>query len=146
MVTDYGAFIKIPQSSCHTEKPSEIADVGDKVWDILNQGTRKNLSPNNSFQDYTGQITLKALLNTTCKKEEEAKSAEFEKLDPMRDSRKRKKEKKKKKHRKRKARHTSKESKAAKEGVEEKKRGRRGGGAGGAQEVRVRVEGVVERS
>uniref|UniRef100_A0A8C5VQJ7 Zinc finger CCHC domain-containing protein 17 n=1 Tax=Microcebus murinus TaxID=30608 RepID=A0A8C5VQJ7_MICMU len=44
MVTDYGAFIKIPgcwkqglvhqthMSSCQVEKPSEIVDVRDKVW------------------------------------------------------------------------------------------------------------------
>ncbi|XP_052572031.1 zinc finger CCHC domain-containing protein 17 isoform X3 [Peromyscus californicus insignis] len=44
MVTDYGAFIKIPgcrkqglvhrthMSSCRVDKPSEIVDVGDKVW------------------------------------------------------------------------------------------------------------------
>uniref|UniRef100_A0A8D2C6F4 Zinc finger CCHC domain-containing protein 17 n=2 Tax=Sus scrofa TaxID=9823 RepID=A0A8D2C6F4_PIG len=165
MVTDYGAFIKIPgcrkqglvhrthMSSCRVDKPSEIVDVGDKVWvkligremkndrikvslsmKVVNQGTGKDLDPNNviieqeerrrrSFQDYTGQkITLEAVLNTTCKKcgckghfakdcfmqpggtkyslipdeeeeKEEAKSAEFEKPDPMKNSsRKRKKE------------------------------------------------------
>uniref|UniRef100_A0AC11BGG6 Zinc finger CCHC-type containing 17 n=1 Tax=Ovis aries TaxID=9940 RepID=A0AC11BGG6_SHEEP len=164
MVTDYGAFIKIPgcrkqglvhrthMSSCRVDKPSEIVDVGDKVWvkligremkndrikvslsmKVVNQGTGKDLDPNNviieqeerrrrSFQDYTGQkITLEAVLNTTCKKcgckghfakdcfmqpggtkyslipddeeeKEEAKSAEFEKPDTMRNSsRKRKK-------------------------------------------------------
>ncbi|XP_057407481.1 zinc finger CCHC domain-containing protein 17 isoform X3 [Balaenoptera acutorostrata] len=164
MVTDYGAFIKIPgcrkqglvhrthMSSCRVDKPSEIVDVGDKVWvkligremkndrikvslsmKVVNQGTGKDLDPNNviieqeerrrrSFQDYTGQkITLEAVLNTTCKKcgckghfakdcfmqpggtkyslipdeeeeKEEAKSAEFEKPDPTRNSsRKRKK-------------------------------------------------------
>eukprot|EP00069_Balaena_mysticetus_P011299 bmy_21215T0 len=44
MVTDYGDFIKIQgcreqgvvhgahMSSCHMDKPSEIVDVGDKVW------------------------------------------------------------------------------------------------------------------
>ena len=44
MVTDYGAFIKIPgcqkqglvhrthMSSCRVDKSSEIVDVGDKVW------------------------------------------------------------------------------------------------------------------
>ncbi|XP_016072813.1 PREDICTED: nucleolar protein of 40 kDa isoform X2 [Miniopterus natalensis] len=111
MVTDYGAFIKIPgcrkqglvhrthMSSCRVDKPSEIVDVGDKVWvkligremkndrikvslsmKVVNQGTGKDLDPNNviieqeerrrrSFQDYTGQkITLEAVLNTTCKK------------------------------------------------------------------------------
>ncbi|XP_005905612.2 zinc finger CCHC domain-containing protein 17 [Bos mutus] len=97
MVTDYGAFIKIPgcrkqglvhrtdMSSCCVDKPSEIVDVGDKVWvkligremkddrikvslsmKVVNQGTVKDLDPNNiiieqeerrrwSFQDYTGQ-------------------------------------------------------------------------------------------
>ncbi|XP_023363225.1 nucleolar protein of 40 kDa isoform X1 [Otolemur garnettii] len=111
MVTDYGAFVKIPgcrkqglvhrthMSSCRVDKPSEIVDVGDKVWvkligremkndrikvslsmKVVNQGTGKDLDPNNviieqeerrrrSFQDYTGQkITLEAVLNTTCKK------------------------------------------------------------------------------
>lgn len=111
MVTDYGAFIKIPgcrkqglvhrthMSSCRVDKPSEMVDVGDKVWvkligremkndrikvslsmKVVNQGTGKDLDPNNviieqeerrrrSFQDYTGQkITLEAVLNTTCKK------------------------------------------------------------------------------
>ncbi|XP_027943877.1 nucleolar protein of 40 kDa-like [Eumetopias jubatus] len=171
MVTDYRGFIKIPccqkqtlghqthMSSCRMEKPSEI-DVRDKVWvkligqamkndrikvslsmKVINQGTRKDLNPNNviteqeekwrwSFQDYTGQITLKAVLNTTCKKcgckghfakdyfmqpggtkyslipyeedeKEEAKSAEFEKPDSMRNSS--RKRKKKKKHRDRKS-------------------------------------------
>ncbi|XP_078308263.1 zinc finger CCHC domain-containing protein 17 isoform X3 [Panthera onca] len=86
-------------SSCRVDKPSEIVDVGDKVWvkligremkndrikvslsmKVVNQGTGKDLDPNNviieqeerrrrSFQDYTGQkITLEAVLNTTCKK------------------------------------------------------------------------------
>ncbi|CAO2597490.1 Zinc finger CCHC domain-containing protein 17 [Lemmus lemmus] len=86
-------------SSCRVDKPSEIVDVGDKVWvkligqemkndrikvslsmKVVNQGTGKDLNPNNviieqeerrrhSFQDYTGQkITLEAVLNTTCKK------------------------------------------------------------------------------
>ncbi|XP_038301435.1 nucleolar protein of 40 kDa-like isoform X9 [Canis lupus familiaris] len=111
MVTDYGAFIKIPgsrkqglvhrthMSSCRVDKSSEIVDVGDKVWvkligremkndrikvslsmKVVNQGTGKDLDPNNviieqeerwrrSFQDYTGQkITLEAVLNTTYKK------------------------------------------------------------------------------
>ncbi|XP_036600906.1 nucleolar protein of 40 kDa isoform X1 [Trichosurus vulpecula] len=110
-VTEYGAFIKIPgckkqglvhrthMSSCRVDKPSEIVDVGDKVWvkligreikddkvklslsmKVVNQGTGKDLDPNNiitdqeerrkrSFKDYTGQkITLEAVLNTTCKK------------------------------------------------------------------------------
>ncbi|KAM7246286.1 hypothetical protein CapIbe_002584 [Capra ibex] len=92
----------------------------------VNQGTGKDLDPNKvinekedrqrlSFQDYTGQITLESVLNTTCKKcgckghfardcfmqpcgtqyslipneeeeKEEAKSAEFEKPDPTRNS------------------------------------------------------------
>ncbi|NWR93958.1 NO40 protein, partial [Furnarius figulus] len=110
-VTDYGAFIKIPgcrkqglvhrthMSSCRVDKPSEIVDVGDKVWvkligkemkddklklslsmKVVNQGTGKDLDPNNvaleqderkkrSFRDYTSQkITLEAVLNTVCKK------------------------------------------------------------------------------
>ncbi|XP_014378758.1 nucleolar protein of 40 kDa isoform X2 [Alligator sinensis] len=110
-VTEYGAFIKIPgcrkqglvhkthMSSCHVDKPSEMVDVGDKVWvkligkemkddklklslsmKVVNQGTGKDLDPNNvsldqderkkrSFRDYTSQkITLEAVLNTTCKK------------------------------------------------------------------------------
>ncbi|XP_007493039.1 zinc finger CCHC domain-containing protein 17 isoform X1 [Monodelphis domestica] len=110
-VTEYGAFIKIPgcrkqglvhrthMSSCRVDKPSEIVDVGDKVWvkligremkndkvklslsmKVVNQGTGKDLDPNNivtdqeerrkrTFKDYTGQkITLEAVLNTTCKK------------------------------------------------------------------------------
>uniref|UniRef100_A0A8C6BK12 Zinc finger CCHC domain-containing protein 17 n=1 Tax=Monodon monoceros TaxID=40151 RepID=A0A8C6BK12_MONMO len=124
MVTDYGAFIKIPgcrkqglvhrthMSSCRVDKPSEIVDVGDKVWvkligremkndrikvslsmKVVNQGTGKDLDPNNviieqeerrrrSFQDYTGQkITLEAVLNTTCKKcgcKGKAKSLSFQ--------------------------------------------------------------------
>ncbi|XP_052516562.1 zinc finger CCHC domain-containing protein 17 isoform X2 [Budorcas taxicolor] len=158
MVTDYGAFIKIPgcrkqglvhrthMSSCRVDKPSEIVDVGDKVWvkligremkndrikvslsmKVVNQGTGKDLDPNNviieqeerrrrSFQDYTGQkITLEAVLNTTCKKcgckggtkyslipdeeeeKEEAKSAEFEKPDTTRNSSRKRKKEKKKK-------------------------------------------------
>ncbi|NXK38077.1 NO40 protein, partial [Piprites chloris] len=110
-VTDYGAFIKIPgcrkqglvhrthMSSCRVDKPSEIVDVGDKVWvkligkemkddklklslsmKVVNQGTGKDLDPNNvaldqderkkrTFRDYTSQkITLEAVLNTVCKK------------------------------------------------------------------------------
>ena len=78
MVTDYGAFIKIPGcwkqglvhpthiSSCRVDKPSEIVDVGDKMWvkligremkndrikvslsmKVVNQGTGKDLDPNN---------------------------------------------------------------------------------------------------
>ncbi|XP_068023555.1 zinc finger CCHC domain-containing protein 17 [Melanerpes formicivorus] len=77
-VTEYGAFIKIPgcrrqglvhrtqMSSCRVEKPSEMVDVGDKVWvkligkemkddkvklslsmKVVNQGTGKDLDPNN---------------------------------------------------------------------------------------------------
>ncbi|KAM7324236.1 hypothetical protein ACRRTK_016541 [Alexandromys fortis] len=105
MVTDYGAFIKIPgcrkqglvhrthMSSCRVDKPSEIVDVGDKVWvkligresqqQVLTKcchlPLRGDLCPGSeegqeerrrrSFQDYTGQkITLEAVLNTTCKK------------------------------------------------------------------------------
>ncbi|KAG5214215.1 hypothetical protein JEQ12_010001 [Ovis aries] len=147
-----GLVHRTHMSSCRVDKPSEIVDVGDKVWvkligremkndrikvslsmKVVNQGTGKDLDPNNviieqeerrrrSFQDYTGQkITLEAVLNTTCKKcgckghfakdcfmqpggtkyslipddeeeKEEAKSAEFEKPDTMRNSsRKRKK-------------------------------------------------------
>ncbi|KAM6370891.1 zinc finger CCHC domain-containing protein 17 isoform 1-T3 [Pluvialis apricaria] len=110
-VTEYGAFIKIPgcrkqglvhrthMSSCRVDKPSEIVDVGDKVWvkligkemkddklklslsmKVVNQGTGKDLDPNNvsldqderkkrMFRDYTSQkITLEAVLNTVCKK------------------------------------------------------------------------------
>ncbi|XP_061870683.1 zinc finger CCHC domain-containing protein 17 isoform X1 [Colius striatus] len=110
-VTEYGAFIKIPgcrkqglvhrthMSSCPVDKPSEIVDVGDKVWvkligkemkddklklslsmKVVNQGTGKDLDPNNvsldqderkkrTFRDYTSQkITLEAVLNTVCKK------------------------------------------------------------------------------
>ncbi|CAM5106616.1 unnamed protein product [Natator depressus] len=110
-VTEYGAFIKIPgcrkqglvhkthMSACRVNKPSEMVDVGDKVWvkligremkddklklslsmKVVNQGTGKDLDPNNvaldqderkkrSFRDYTSQkITLEAVLNTVCKK------------------------------------------------------------------------------
>ncbi|XP_030075210.1 zinc finger CCHC domain-containing protein 17 [Microcaecilia unicolor] len=110
-ITEYGAFIKIPgcskqglvhkthMSSCRVEKPSEIVDIGEKVWvkvigietkdgktkvslsmKTLNQGTGKDLDPNNvildqdqrkkrQFQDYSKQkITLEAVLNTVCKK------------------------------------------------------------------------------
>ncbi|XP_030394534.1 nucleolar protein of 40 kDa [Gopherus evgoodei] len=110
-VTEYGAFIKIPgcrkqglvhrthMSACRVDKPSEMVDVGDKVWvkligremkddklklslsmKVVNQGTGKDLDPNNvaldqderkkrSFRDYTNQkITLEAVLNTVCKK------------------------------------------------------------------------------
>ncbi|CAM4580106.1 zinc finger CCHC domain-containing protein 17 isoform X1 [Lepidochelys kempii] len=110
-VTEYGAFIKIPgcrkqglvhkthMSACRVDKPSEMVDVGDKVWvkligremkddklklslsmKVVNQGTGKDLDPNNvaldqderkkrSFRDYTSQkITLEAVLNTICKK------------------------------------------------------------------------------
>ncbi|NXM74681.1 NO40 protein, partial [Serilophus lunatus] len=96
-VTDYGAFIRIPGcrkqglvhrthlSSCRVEKPSEIVEVGDKVWvkligkevkddkvklslsmKVVHQGTGKDLDPNNvaldqderkkrTFRDYTSQ-------------------------------------------------------------------------------------------
>ncbi|XP_026535225.1 nucleolar protein of 40 kDa [Notechis scutatus] len=110
-VTEYGAFIKIPgtpkqglvhksqMSNCRVDKPSEMVDVGEKVWvkligkekkddklklslsmKVVNQGTGKDLDPNNvvldqearkkcSFKDYTNQkITLEAVLNTVCKK------------------------------------------------------------------------------
>ncbi|XP_067386825.1 zinc finger CCHC domain-containing protein 17 isoform X2 [Emydura macquarii macquarii] len=110
-VTEYGAFIKIPgcrkqglvhkthMSSSRVDKPSEMVDVGDKVWvkligremkddklklslsmKVVNQGTGKDLDPNNvaldqderkkrSFRDCTSQkITLEAVLNTVCKK------------------------------------------------------------------------------
>ncbi|KAH0631268.1 hypothetical protein JD844_005537 [Phrynosoma platyrhinos] len=110
-VTDYGAFIKIPgtrkqglvhksqMSNCRVDMPSELVDVGEKVWvkligkeekdnklklslsmKVVNQGTGKDLDPNNvaldqdarkkrSFKDYTSQkITLEAVLNTVCKK------------------------------------------------------------------------------
>uniref|UniRef100_A0A8B9GLF8 Zinc finger CCHC domain-containing protein 17 n=1 Tax=Amazona collaria TaxID=241587 RepID=A0A8B9GLF8_9PSIT len=110
-VTEYGAFIRIPgcrkqglvhrthMSSCRVDKPSEMVDVGDKVWvkligkemkddklklslsmKVVNQGTGKDLDPNNvsldqderrrrTFRDYTSQkITLEAVLNTVCKK------------------------------------------------------------------------------
>ncbi|XP_062996168.1 zinc finger CCHC domain-containing protein 17 [Elgaria multicarinata webbii] len=110
-VTEYGAFIKIPgtrkqglvhkshMSHCRVDKPSEMVDVGEKVWvkligkekkddklklslsmKVVNQGTGKDLDPNNvaldqdarkkrSFKDYTSQkITLEAVLNTVCKK------------------------------------------------------------------------------
>ncbi|CAD7670159.1 unnamed protein product [Nyctereutes procyonoides] len=135
-----GLVHRTHMSSCHVDKPSEIVDDGGKVWvkligremkndrikvsvsmKVINQGTGKDLDPNNviieqeerrrqSFQDYTGQITLEAVLTTTCKKcgckghfakdcfmqpggtkyslipdeeeeKEEAKSAEFEKPD-----------------------------------------------------------------
>uniref|UniRef100_M3YVH2 Zinc finger CCHC domain-containing protein 17 n=1 Tax=Mustela putorius furo TaxID=9669 RepID=M3YVH2_MUSPF len=96
---DPGLVHRTHMSSCRVDKPSEIVDVGDKVWvkligremkndrikvslsmKVVNQGTGKDLDPNNviieqeerrrrSFQDYTGQkITLEAVLNTTCKK------------------------------------------------------------------------------
>ncbi|KAL8220273.1 UNVERIFIED_CONTAM: Synaptonemal complex protein 3 [Gekko kuhli] len=96
-VTEYGAFIKIPgcrkqglvhkshMSSCRIDKPSEMVDVGEKVWvkligkekkddklklslsmKVVNQGTGKDLDPNNvaleqdarkkrSFKDYSSQ-------------------------------------------------------------------------------------------
>ncbi|MBN3290389.1 NO40 protein, partial [Polypterus senegalus] len=77
-ITEYGAFVKIPgcrkqglvhrshMSSCRVDKPSEIVDVGEKVWvkvigkevkdekvklslsmKVVNQGTGKDLDPNN---------------------------------------------------------------------------------------------------
>ncbi|XP_039185077.1 nucleolar protein of 40 kDa isoform X2 [Crotalus tigris] len=110
-VTEYGAFIKIPgtqkqglihksqMSNCRVDKPSEMVEVGEKVWvklirkekkddklklslsmKVVNQGTGKDIDPNNivldqearkkcSFRDYTSQkITLEAVLNTVCKK------------------------------------------------------------------------------
>ncbi|XP_068892007.1 zinc finger CCHC domain-containing protein 17 isoform X4 [Aphelocoma coerulescens] len=96
-VTDFGAFVTIPgcrkqglvhrthMSSCRVDKPSEIVDVGDKVWvkligkemkddklklslsmKVVHQGTGKDLDPNNvcldqderrkrTFRDYTSQ-------------------------------------------------------------------------------------------
>ncbi|NXS89355.1 NO40 protein, partial [Erpornis zantholeuca] len=96
-VTDFGAFVRIPgcrkqglvhrthMSSCRVDKPSEIVDVGDKVWvkligkemkddkmklslsmKVVHQGTGKDLDPNNvsleqderkkrTFRDYTSQ-------------------------------------------------------------------------------------------
>ncbi|XP_070805664.1 zinc finger CCHC domain-containing protein 17 isoform X1 [Pituophis catenifer annectens] len=96
-VTEYGAFIKIPgtqkqglvhksqMSNCRVDKPSEMVDVGEKVWvkligkektddklklslsmKVVNQGTGKDLDLNNvvldqearkkcSFKDYTSQ-------------------------------------------------------------------------------------------
>ncbi|NXN16564.1 NO40 protein, partial [Indicator maculatus] len=94
-----GLVHRTHMSSCRVDKPSEIVDVGDKVWvkligkemkdgkvklslsmKVVNQGTGKDLDPNNvsleqderkkrSFRDYTSQkITLEAVLNTVCKK------------------------------------------------------------------------------
>ncbi|XP_075029815.1 zinc finger CCHC domain-containing protein 17 isoform X2 [Calonectris borealis] len=94
-----GLVHKTHMSSCRVDKPSEIVDVGDKVWvkligkemkddklklslsmKVVNQGTGKDLDPNNvsldqderkkrMFRDYTSQkITLEAVLNTVCKK------------------------------------------------------------------------------
>ncbi|NXJ29685.1 NO40 protein, partial [Dicrurus megarhynchus] len=96
-VTDFGAFVKIPgcrkqglvhrthMSSCRVDRPSEVVDVGDKVWvkligkemkddklklslsmKVVHQGTGKDLDPNNvsldqderkkrTFRDYTSQ-------------------------------------------------------------------------------------------
>ncbi|KAG5842223.1 nucleolar protein of 40 kDa [Anguilla rostrata] len=96
-VTAYGAFVKIPgcrkqglvhkseMSSCRVENPSEIVDVGERVWikvigreiqdekvklsfsmKSVNQGTGKDLDPNNvaleqderrrrQFRDHSGQ-------------------------------------------------------------------------------------------
>ncbi|XP_073420453.1 zinc finger CCHC domain-containing protein 17 isoform X2 [Dendrobates tinctorius] len=96
-LTDYGAFIKIPgsrkqglvhrthMSSAHVERPSEVVDVGEKVWvkvigrevkdgkqkislsmKVVHQGTGKDLDTNNvvleqderkrrEFRDYSKQ-------------------------------------------------------------------------------------------
>ncbi|XP_077337088.1 zinc finger CCHC domain-containing protein 17 [Lithobates pipiens] len=96
-VTDYGAFIKIPgctkqglvhrthMSSSHVDRPSEVVDVGEKVWvkvignevkdgkqkislsmKVVNQGTGNDIDPNNvvleqdarkkrEFKDYSKQ-------------------------------------------------------------------------------------------
>ncbi|OCT94389.1 nucleolar protein of 40 kDa [Xenopus laevis] len=96
-VTEYGAFIKIPgcrrqglvhkshMSSSHVDRPSEVVDVGEKVWvkvigretkdgkekvslsmKVVNQGNGKDLDPNNivleqderkrrEFKDYSKQ-------------------------------------------------------------------------------------------
>ncbi|NXH24310.1 NO40 protein, partial [Myiagra hebetior] len=96
-VTDFGAFIRIPGcrkqglvhrthlSSCPVDKPSEVLEVGDRVWvkligkevkdeklklslsmKVVHQGTGKDLDPNNvcleqderkkrTFRDYTSQ-------------------------------------------------------------------------------------------
>lgn len=96
-VTDYGAFIKIPgctkqglvhrthMSSSHVDRPSEVVDVGEKVWvkvignevkdgkqkislsmKVVNQGTGNDIDPNNvvleqdarkrrEFRDYSKQ-------------------------------------------------------------------------------------------
>ncbi|XP_067867646.1 nucleolar protein of 40 kDa isoform X2 [Heterodontus francisci] len=96
-VTEYGAFIKIPgckrqglvhkshMSASRVDNPSEIVDVGEKVWvkvigrevkdgkaklslsmKAVNQGSGKDLDPNNvaldrderrkrKFKDFTGQ-------------------------------------------------------------------------------------------
>ncbi|XP_054658299.1 zinc finger CCHC domain-containing protein 17 isoform X4 [Grus americana] len=94
-----GLVHRTHMSSCRVDKPSEIVDVGDKVWvkligkemkddklklslsmKVVNQGTGKDLDPNNvsldqderkkrTFRDFTSQkITLEAVLNTVCKK------------------------------------------------------------------------------
>ncbi|KAM5180056.1 zinc finger CCHC domain-containing protein 17 [Mantella aurantiaca] len=96
-VTDYGAFIKIPgctkqglvhkthMSSARVERPSEVVDVGERVWvkvignevqdgkqkislsmKVVHQGTGKDIDPNNvvleqdarkrrEFKDYSKQ-------------------------------------------------------------------------------------------
>ncbi|KAM9319432.1 zinc finger CCHC domain-containing protein 17 [Gastrophryne carolinensis] len=96
-VTDYGAFIKIPgcskqglvhkthMSSAHVDRPSEVVDVGERVWvkvigheikdgknkialsmKVVHQGTGKDIDPNNvvleqderkrrEFKDYSKQ-------------------------------------------------------------------------------------------
>uniref|UniRef100_A0A8C0CBT6 Zinc finger CCHC domain-containing protein 17 n=1 Tax=Balaenoptera musculus TaxID=9771 RepID=A0A8C0CBT6_BALMU len=100
MVTDYGDFIKIPgcweqglvhgahMSSCHMNKPSEIVDVGDKVWvklsgwemkndrikvffsmKVVNQGTGKDLDPSSVITEqeerWPSRITLGSHLTLT---------------------------------------------------------------------------------
>ncbi|KAF3814674.1 hypothetical protein GH733_016950 [Mirounga leonina] len=126
MVTDYGGFIKIPccqkqalghqtpTSSCRMEKPSEI-DVRDKVWVKLigqamkNDRIKVSLSmkkcayKGHFAKDYFMQPggTKYSLIPYEEEGKEEAKSAEFEKPNSMRNSS--RKRKKKKKHRGRKS-------------------------------------------
>ncbi|OBS75350.1 hypothetical protein A6R68_14147 [Neotoma lepida] len=133
-------------SSCRVDKPSEIVDVGDKVWvkligremkndrikvslsmKVVNQGTGKDLDPNNVIIDPQQQALMKychllrlghfakdcfmqpggtkySLIPEEEEEKEEAKEEGIEKPDPTKNSsRKRKKEKKKKKHRDRKS-------------------------------------------
>ncbi|KAJ1189644.1 hypothetical protein NDU88_006388 [Pleurodeles waltl] len=96
-ITEYGAFIKVPgcrkqglvhkthMSACRVDNPSEVVDVGEKVWvkvigkeetdgkmklslsmKVVNQGTGKDQDPNNvaldqeerkkrEFRDYSKQ-------------------------------------------------------------------------------------------